>query len=1009
MTGKFRAVLFDLDGVLAPTATLHQEAWRLLFSGYFAAHNVIPSYSDEDYYRYIDGRPRFQGVVAMLESRQIVLPFGNPTDSPDAQTVCGLGNAKNVFFQGLLAKGIAPYPEVAEAIDVLVNHGIKVAVVTSSRNGAKVLSQTGLEGKFATVVDGTVVADRRLKGKPSPDAFLLAASLLGVPSEKAVVVEDALSGVAAGVAGGFGLTVGVDRGEVGAAALREAGADVVIASLQDLSQLILGATASDPVDRTRFPADPWRMIEVETADRRADRLSATLFSLSNGYLGVRGVGDGFRGFGFGTLINGFHETFPIGHAEDAYGFARVGQFLQGVPDVVGFRVVVDGVRLDEASFESGRTELDFRVGVSTGIRVWRLPNGNRVQVRQRRIVPLFERHVAAIEVTVSPLDADAAVLVSFEVDARNAQNIEPEGFSDPRGSESAKGGGLDVYYSASGVSGRCHNSQLSFAGGWKDIFPNEAQVHKGESVSYVRYVAYHSDDVVPEGVRKGLLTVHEGDLAKLETAAFEDAERVSKVGFDQLAREQRAWLDDFWDRADVQVQGPGAGVQQAIRWSLFQLAQVSAKLVGGIAAKGVSGVGYSGHCFWDTEIFVLPFLIYVCPEAARLVLEHRYAMLPAARRRARTMSLRGALFPWRTINGEEASAYYPAGTAQYHIDADVAYAVIQYVLVTGDWKFLQECGIDILVETAKMWADLGFTGQDGKFHIHQVTGPDEYSAVVDDNFYTNAMARFCLDQTATLWESLPKEVRESKRQQLSVGDDEPSRWRSIADAMTILWDEDLGVHPQDAMFLSREPWVFDDDSTPLLLRYHPLVIYRHKVLKQADVVLALQLLSGLFSFEEKKADFEYYDPLTTGDSTLSASSQCIIAAEVGDLDKALHYFEDSLYTDLADLHENAEMGIHVAAAGGAWQCLVNGFGGLRDLTGGIPRLNPHLPPSWQSLAFSLMIAGTKLRVKVLPDEVRLSWVSGPGVALEVCGMRLSLGESHFEEVVPLKASRSRPI
>ena len=333
----------------------------------------------------------------------------------------------------------------------------------------------------------------------------------------------------------------------------------------------------------------------------------------------------------------------------------------------------------------------------------------------------------------------------------------------------------------------------------------------------------------------------------------------------------------------------------------------------------------------------------------------RSRMLPAARERARELSQRGALFPWRTINGEEASAYYAAGTAQVHIDADVVHALVQYVNATGDVGFLVRDGLAILVETARLYADLGFWRSNGErsFHIHGVTGPDEYTTVVNNNLFTNVMARYNLEQ-AVQWVEWTRrqEPDEYARiaQKLNLTDDEVIEWAACAEGMHIPFDEGLRIHPQDDFFLDREVWDLSrtpEELRPLLLHYHPLVIYRFQVLKQADVVLALFLQGNRFTAQEKRKDFEYYDPITTGDSTLSAVVQSVVAAEVGYHEVAYGYFLDALYVDLANQHDNTVDGLHVASTGGVWSALVNGFGGMRDHDGRLS-FDPRLPDGWQS-------------------------------------------------------------
>jgi alpha,alpha-trehalose phosphorylase len=388
----------------------------------------------------------------------------------------------------------------------------------------------------------------------------------------------------------------------------------------------------------------------------------------------------------------------------------------------------------------------------------------------------------------------------------------------------------------------------------------------------------------------------------------------------------------------------------------------------------------------------------------------RYLMLPAARRRAFQLNEAGALFPWRTINGEEASAYYAAGTAQYHINADVSYALAKYVRATGDDEFLYREGVDIAVETARLWATLGFwrsndgvvDGEGDTFHIHGVTGPDEYTTVVNDNLFTNVMARFNLRFAARTVRDMADVDGEVYRQmvdRLALEPGEPEAWERAAEAMHIPFSPGLGIHPQDHVFLEREIWDLENtppDKRPLLLHFHPLVIYRYQVLKQADVVLALFLQGNHFSDEDKLADFEYYDPLTTGDSTLSAVVQAILAAEVGYQDLALEYFRESIFVDLGDLHHNAADGVHVASAGGVWTALVSGFGGMRDHFGELS-FDPRLPATWPSLEFVLHWHGTRLVVTVTRDELRVRATEGEPVGFSVRGVGYVVGAG--EEIV----------
>ncbi len=507
----------------------------------------------------------------------------------------------------------------------------------------------------------------------------------------------------------------------------------------------------------------------------------------------------------------------------------------------------------------------------------------------------------------------------------------------------------------------------------KTVFTFDAQPNT--RICITKYVTYHSSRGVP--------------AQELADRCHRTLRRARETGVERLREEQVASLDHFWSASDVAVEGDDP-TQQAVRFSLFQLAQNSALTNEvGIAAKGITAGGYDGHYFWDTEIYVLPFLALTEPNAARKLLRWRWHMLPMARQRAAELSQVGALYPWRTINGEEASAYYAAGTAQYHINAAVAYAIERYWSATGDLDFMATEGAEILVETARLWADLGFYAANGaeRFHIHGVTGPDEYTTVVNDNLYTNVMARFNLRFALQTVEMLAKnqpEAHASLVRRTGLTDTEMAAWDRAAEAMFLPFDSELGIHPQDVAFLSLEPWDFENTPAsqyPLLLHYHPLVIYRRQVLKQADVVLAMFLRGDHFTLEQKRRNFDYYDPITTGDSSLSACVQAIMAAEVGEQELAEAYFKESLYLDLCDTHGNTADGIHIANAGGVWAALIHGFAGFHENEERV-RFSPRLPERWRSLTVRLVRHGTRATVAIDHDGYTVSVASGDGLPVE---------------------------
>ncbi|HIW96417.1 MAG TPA: glycoside hydrolase family 65 protein [Candidatus Corynebacterium gallistercoris] len=777
-------------------------------------------------------------------------------------------------------------------------------------------------------------------------------------------------------------------------------------------------SAFDPweaIDRDVNPVDEWAW--VETKPHAVDLgVSETLFALSNGYLGLRGNPvEGRDSHTHGTFINGLHETWDIQHAEDAYGLARAGQSIISAPDGKAMRLYIDDepLRLGNAEVTDYKRSLDFREGVLRRDMIWRTPGGKRVRVTTERMVSFQERHLAIQSLEVELLDAPAAVVISSQLLNRqdgegefpdnNARADAEEGF-DPRKGEQFVERVLLPKYQATPEPERAtlgyqvNHSGMTVTASMDHVLDvnNPAPVapvdggDPGVEITTeveedVARVTYHLNG------RKGLklrlekfLSYHSSRHVAPQELAFRCARTINRaksVGFRNLMKNQTEWLARFWERSDVRIGGQPE-LQQAARWNIFQLVQASARAeTSGVPAKGMTGSGYGGHYFWDTEVYVMPFLCYTNPTFARNALRFRHDMLPAARQRALELAHDGALFPWRTINGQESSAYYAAGTAQYHIDADIAYALMKYVYATGDVDFLLDQGIHILVDTARFWMSIGFFNHaQDRFEIHSVTGPDEYTTVVNNNLYTNVMAQYNLEVAEAVVRQMADERPKAYAELVKatgLTEEELTRWRKAVECMYIPFNEEVGVNPQDDQFLHRKVWDLDDPEAgpkrPLLLHYHPLTIYRYQILKQADVVLALYLQGQKFTTDVKRADYNYYDILTTGDSTLSAVVQSIMAAELGYKAKALEFFYRGLFVDLCDLHSNTSDGVHIASCGGAWSALTGGFGGFRDHYGQFT-IDPRMPEEWDSLTYHLTFFGVRLRVDVRPGEVELAVV-----------------------------------
>ena len=757
-----------------------------------------------------------------------------------------------------------------------------------------------------------------------------------------------------------------------------------------------------------YPIDEWKMIEQQFAPQFLGQ-AETIFATANGYLGIRGNCDECAPVQeSGVFINGFYESWPIVYGERAYGFAKTGQTMLNVTDSRVIRLYVDDepFYLPSALLISFQRILDLRAGTLTRDLVWEMPSGKQVRIRSCRFVSFEHRHLAAISYEVTLLNAAAPVVISSEVRYDPSSQLLEE---DPRAARGFTERPLipQIHYANDQrlvLSHITKNSKMVVACGVDHIIETDNPISSattieedvgkavfsidarpGQAISLTKYMAYHTAQLTVD---------HE-----LCERAERTLSRAKAEGFPVLLDSQRCFLDEFWRRADIRIVGDSR-LQQYLRWNLFQLAQATGRAEGtGVGPRGLTGQAYDGNYFWDTEIYVLPFLIYTTPRIARNLLKFRHGMLAQARIRAREVSQRGALFPWRTINGEEASAYYAAGTAQYHINADIMYALKKYVEVTGDTEFLYYEGVEMLVETARLWCDLGFytDHEDGKFYIHGVTGPDEYNTVVNNNTFTNLMARENLRYAATVVETLRQERPELFAMLLDkTGLEliEVEEWRRAAEHMHIPYNELLEIHPQDDSFLSKEPWDFantPDEHYPLLLHYHPLVIYRRQVIKQADVVLAMFLLGNQFSLEQKRQNFDFYDPLTTGDSSLSISIQSIIAYEIGEIGKAWEYARYAALMDLADIGGNVKHGAHIASIGGTWMAVVYGMAGMRDYDGQIS-FKPQLPLDIQRVNVPLVIRDHELEVDITREAVTYLLRRGDTFTILHRGKALTLTE-----------------
>jgi trehalose/maltose hydrolase-like predicted phosphorylase len=740
------------------------------------------------------------------------------------------------------------------------------------------------------------------------------------------------------------------------------------------------------IDDDAYPVEPWHVRETAlNLDLLAQ--SESVFALSNGHVGVRGNLDEGEPHGLpGTYLNSFYETQPLPYAEAGYGYPEDGQTLIDVTNGKVLRLLVDDEPFDVRYGDLIEHErvLDLRAGTLVRTVQWRSPAGKQVRVRSTRLVSLTQRSVVAIEYVVEAVDKFTRVTVQSELVANEDQ---PEPSADPRvaaalrtplepiGHETTDRGALLMHSTKA--------SGLTMAAAMDHVVevPGRVEMDTDAGEDWARTTIICG--LRPEQKLRVVKFIGYGWSSLRSRPALRD--QVSGAiagarytGWQGLLDAQHAYLDEFWDSADVEVEGD-PDVQQAVRFGLFHVLQASARAERrAIPGKGLTGTGYDGHAFWDTEGFVLPLLTYTAPEAAADALRWRASTLDLARERAAELDLKGAAFPWRTIAGEECSAYWPAGTAAWHINADIAMALERYRVVTGDGTLEAECGLAVLVETARLWSSLGHHDRHGRWHLDGVTGPDEYTAVVRDNVFTNLMAANNLRTAAQACERHPVAA-----QDMGVTTEETAAWRDAAAAVHIPYDAELGVHGQCEGFTTLREWNFTENTEYPLLLHEPYVrLYPSQVVKQADLVLAMHWQGHAFTPEQKARNVDYYERRTTRDSSLSACTQAVLCAEVGHLELAHAYVYETAVIDLRDLHHNTRDGLHMASLAGAWTALVAGFGGLRD-DEGILSLDPQLPEGISRLRFRLRWRGFRVIADVEHDRVSYVLRDGPDGGLTI--------------------------
>jgi alpha,alpha-trehalose phosphorylase len=981
----FDAALFDLDGVVTRTADLHAAAWAELFDDVLrrraaeGGEPFQPFDREADYLAHVDGKPREEGVRSFLAARGIALPEGDPADGPEVASVHGLGGRKDALFKRHLQRdGVAVFESTLDLIRSLRAQGVRTAVVTSSRNGREVLRAADLEALFDVRVDGLDARAFGLQGKPHPDPFLKAAALLGVPPGRALVIEDAVSGVEAGRRGGFGLVVGVDRGG-NRDALAARGADLVVADLGELGVADLEARLGEK----RETVLAWG-IEQEGFDPVREHGVESILTVGNGYLGVRGALDAPLPGSQGDLfIAGAYDRKHPGRPYSELEFLGEGRGddphaeLVSAPFPFRLRLAVDGQPLDlgGSHWRSQRRRLDLRQGILEAEVAYETEPDRRTVVRSRRGASLADLHLLLQEVTVCLENHSGTV----ELDASLA---DPDLATHHPHLVPAEAGETDPAWDIQGFTTHASGIAIGLAarttlvGSGEDAVRWAVPARIGEPLTFRRYVAVYTS-------RDGVANPRRAAAEHLRALRWEDYEAA-------LAAHTERWAAT-WDRADVRVAGSPA-TEQALRFNAYHLVSAADHDPRvSVGARALTGRAYEGHVFWDVELFKLPFYLHTWPEVARTLLGYRHHTLDGARRRARALGYRGACYAWestvtgddvtpRTIRLKTTGKAIPifTGTQQIHVTAGVAHGVWRYWEATRDREFLRDAGVEILVETARFWASRATWGP-RHAHIRGVVGPDEYHHSVNDNAYTNWLARLNLQRAVDAVEWLRREFPEARGalgERLGLAAHEPAEWAAVARDLYCPGPDDRGVIEQFEGFFDLAAYPLPREErfrTPINRLFDWDRINRLQLIKQADVLMLLHVCPDAFPPEVVGANYRYYEPITDHGSSLSPGIHAAIAARLGLREDAERYWRESLWLDLSDVMDNSALGVHPACMGATWQALVFGFLGVRFGEAGPvvdPAAGARLPAKWRAVGLSLAWRGRVHRVEVAREGLR---------------------------------------
>lgn len=1030
---QFTTAIFDLDGVITKTALVHSAAWKKMFDEFLqkwaARHNQpFRAFDHErDYLPYVDGRPRYQGVQSFLERRGIGIPFGDPADPPDAETVCGLGNRKNQMFNKVLdSDGVEVYPSTVELIHQLIEKDIRIGVASSSKNCEAVLEAAGILHLFETRVDGVVSAETGLNGKPAPDIFLTACRNLGGTPDRSIVFEDAVSGVQAGKAGNFGLVLGIAR-EGNEKELRQNGADIVVNDIGDI-----GLAGIEEWFESGLEEDNWSLSYTDF-DTKKERSREALLAIGNGYFGTRGAMEEAAANVVnypGTYVAGLYNrlTSKVGDREvQNEDFVNIPNWLN-----ITFRIDAgDWFDPGRATIADCYRQLDFRTGVLHRVMTVKDEKGNETLIQSQRVAGMNDPHLGAMRYSLTPLNYHGRLTIKSTLDGNIIND------------------GVDRYKQLN----QKHLQPLEAGAegklSWLLVKTTQSGVEVAEAV---KMTDFHENKLIEPEIRNEATTgrvdaIFTTELEKNQVLAIEKIAAIytskpddspeplpnAKVkamlteSFDWVVNEGKTEWDRIWEKIDIKIEGDRLA-QKLLRMHLYHLLVAfsphNKNLDASITARGLHGEAYRGHIFWD-ELYILPLYAMHLPEAAKAMLLYRYRRLDKAREYAKAHGYEGAMFPWQSgsdgreetqvvhlnpVSGKWGDDY---SALQRHVSLAVAYNIWEYFKITGDTGFVRDYGAEMFLEICRFWASKAkLNSATGRFSISNVMGPDEFHEAypgadkggLKDNTYTNIMVAWAMERAFDLLKLFSEEDQQKIKKQINLTGDELSHWKTISQKLNIAIENDILAQYDGYFDLKELDWdhyrkkygnVYRMDR---LLKAEGKSADAYKVAKQADTLMTfynlpekevtgiLERLGYRLSPDYLKRNLNYYLQRTSHGSTLSRVVHALLANIIGDKALSWELYSDALTSDYNDIQGGTTgEGIHAGVMAGTVLVAMRSFAGV-SFDGGLIKVTPALPDHWRSIKFNIGIRDDRIFFEIGQDYVSVKFTgASKNLPLEVYG------------------------